>query len=85
MPLCSITEDSDAVVIIVSEETGSISYCHEGVLYRDVGLDKLNAFLESTLVELEKKPEGTVSQWLGRFKASLQELPGRINTKLEEE
>ena len=80
-----ITEDSDAVVIIVSEETGSISYCHEGALHRDVGLDKLNAFLESTLVEPEKKPEGTVSQWLGRFKASLQELPGRINTKPEEE
>ncbi len=80
-----ITEDSDAVVIIVSEETGSISYCHEGALYRDVGLDKLNAFLELTLVEPEKKPEGTVSQWLGRLKASLQELPGRINTKLDEE
>ena len=80
-----ITEDSDAVVIIVSEETGSISYCHEGVLHRGVGLNKLNAFLESTLVELDKKPEGTVSQWLGRFKASLQELPGRINTKPEEE
>ena len=80
-----ITEDSDAVVIIVSEETGTISYCHDGALHRDVGLDKLNAFLESTLVELDKKPEGTVSQWLGRFKASLQELPGRINTKPEEE
>ena len=73
------------MVIIVSEETGSISYCHEGALHRNVGLDKLNTFLESTLVEQEKKPEGTVSQWLGRFKASVQELPGRINTKLDEE
>ena len=79
-----ITEDSDALVIIVSEETGSVSYCHEGALHRDVGLDKLNEFLESTLVIPEKKPEGTVGQWLSRLKASLQELPGRINTKLEE-
>lgn len=79
-----ITEDSDALVIIVSEETGSVSYCHEGALHRDVGLDKLSEFLESTLVIPEKKPEGTVGQWLSRLKASLQELPGRINTKLEE-
>ena len=79
-----ITEDSDALVIIVSEETGSVSYCHEGALHRDVGLDKLNEFLESTLVIPEKKPESTVGQWLSRLKASLQELPGRINTKLEE-
>ena len=79
-----ITEDSDALVIIVSEETGSVSYCHEGALHRDVGLDKLNEFLESTLVIPEKKPEGTVSQWLSRLRASLQELPGRINTKIEE-
>ena len=45
-----ITEDSDALVIIVSEETGSVSYCHEGALHRDVGLDKLNELDKPTEV-----------------------------------
>lgn len=80
-----ITEDSDAVVIIVSEETGGISYCHEGTLHRDVGLDRLNKFMESILIEPEKKPEGTIGHWLVRFKASLQELPARFNEKFGEE
>jgi len=35
------TEDSDAVVIIVSEETGQISYAYNGRLYRDIGVAEL--------------------------------------------
>jgi diadenylate cyclase len=39
------TEDSDAVVIIVSEETGQISYAFNGRLYRDVGVQELEKAL----------------------------------------
>jgi diadenylate cyclase len=39
------TEDSDAVVIIVSEETGQISYAFNGRLYRDVGNQELEKAL----------------------------------------
>jgi len=42
------TEDSDAVVVIVSEETGQISYAHDGKLYRDVE----PAELQKALAEL---------------------------------
>jgi diadenylate cyclase len=40
------TEDSDAVVIIVSEETGQISYAHDGHLYRDVTTQELAKILK---------------------------------------
>jgi diadenylate cyclase len=45
------TEDTDAVVVIVSEETGQISYAFDGRLYRDVGV-----------VELEKALSGIFEQ-----------------------
>jgi diadenylate cyclase len=41
------TEDTDAMVIIVSEETGQISYAYNGKLVRDVGASDLDkAFSE---------------------------------------
>jgi uncharacterized protein (TIGR00159 family) len=46
-----ITEKSDAVAIIVSEERGEISYCIEGSLTRDVSPSQLNEFLEKTFNE----------------------------------
>ncbi len=39
------TEDADAVVIIVSEETGQISYAFNGRLFRDVGVQELEKAL----------------------------------------
>ncbi len=40
-----VTEDSDAIVVIVSEETGQISYAFNGRLYRDVGVQELEKAL----------------------------------------
>jgi diadenylate cyclase len=40
-----VTEDSDAIVVIVSEETGQISYAFNGRLYRDVGAQELEKAL----------------------------------------
>jgi diadenylate cyclase len=40
-----VTEDSDALVIIVSEETGQISYAMEGNLHRDINPQELNKLL----------------------------------------
>lgn len=37
-----ITEDSDAIAIVVSEETRQISLAHGGRLYRNIPLDKLS-------------------------------------------
>ena len=40
-----IAEKSDALAIVVSEETGAISVANEGVLYSDVSTDKLEVML----------------------------------------
>jgi len=45
-----LTEETDAVVIVVSEETGQISYAHKGVLTRNVSVGELRAFLTQLLV-----------------------------------
>jgi len=46
-----ITEESDAVCLVVSEETGAISVAYRGILKRD--LEKLN--LKETLLSILKK------------------------------
>jgi len=45
-----ISEESDAVTIVVSEETGTISITHRGVLHRDLTSDDLAELLEKLLV-----------------------------------
>ena len=41
-----ITEQTDCVAIVVSEQTGQISYCMEGNVTRNVKPEELKAFLE---------------------------------------
>lgn len=45
-----LSEETDAVVVVVSEETGGISYAYKGQLVRGVTLEELRAFLTSVLV-----------------------------------
>src|SRR6185436_19706371 len=45
-----LSEETDAIVIVVSEETGYISYAYNGQLVRHVSTEELRAFLSSVLV-----------------------------------
>lgn len=45
-----LAEETDAAIVVVSEETGAISYAHKGQLVRAVTLEELRAFLTSVLV-----------------------------------
>jgi diadenylate cyclase len=45
-----LSEDTDAVVIVVSEETGSISYACKGVLKRGLTIEELRSFLTSIFI-----------------------------------
>jgi diadenylate cyclase len=45
-----LTEDSDAIVIVVSEETGEISVAHGGHLLQGLDAEGLGAFLATTLM-----------------------------------
>jgi diadenylate cyclase len=49
-----LSEETDSVVVVVSEETGSISYAHRGQLVRPVTIEELRAFLTSMLVRREE-------------------------------
>jgi diadenylate cyclase len=46
-----LTEETDAIVVAVSEETGLISYAYKGQLVRGVSQEELRAFLTSVLVK----------------------------------
>src|SRR6185295_1488612 len=45
-----LSEETDAIVVAVSEENGAISYAYKGTLVRNVSLEELRAFLTSMLV-----------------------------------
>lgn len=48
-----ITEESDALAIVVSEETGAISIATEGILHRDLKIDELKERINDLLFEEE--------------------------------
>ena len=49
-----ISEDSDAVIVVVSEETGTISIALRGSLHRDLDADSLRSMLVKLLVERDE-------------------------------
>ncbi len=76
-----LSEESDAIIVAVSEETGAISYAYKGELKKGVALEELRAFLSSLLVRHEK-PHGLFRQLLLRARHSAQAVSGGINEKL---
>ncbi len=57
-----LSEETDAVVVVVSEETGMISHAYKGQLVRGVTPEELRAFLTSVIVQ-PAKTHGVV-EWL---------------------
>jgi diadenylate cyclase len=49
-----LSEETDAIIIVVSEETGYVSYAYNGQLVRHVSTEELRAFLSSVLVRPAK-------------------------------
>jgi diadenylate cyclase len=49
-----LSEETDAVVVLVSEETGAISYCYRGQLVKGITSEALRAFLTSVFVHRGK-------------------------------
>jgi diadenylate cyclase len=65
-----LSEETDALIVVVSEETGAISYAYKGQLTRGVTLENLRAFLSSILVTSDRPRN--LADWLRAMKASLQ-------------
>jgi diadenylate cyclase len=57
-----LSEETDAIVVVVSEETGAISVAYRGQLTRGLTLEELRAFLSNLLVKA--KP----TRWLARVR-----------------
>ncbi len=66
-----LSEETDAVVVVVSEETRSISHAFKGQLVRGVSLEQLRAFL--TLVLVQRDRPGSRG-WLRAFSRELTRL-----------
>ncbi|HOB99558.1 MAG TPA: diadenylate cyclase CdaA [Verrucomicrobiota bacterium] len=57
-----LSEETDAVVVVVSEETGAVSYAYRGQLVRGVTFEELRSFLTSVLVRVPRSR--TVGEWM---------------------
>jgi diadenylate cyclase len=57
-----LSEETDGVIVVVSEETGMISHAYKGQLVRGVTLEELRSFLTSVLLQ-PAKSQGAVG-WL---------------------
>ena len=70
-----LSEETDAVIVVVSEETGTISYAYKGQLVRGLTLEELRAFLSSVLVTPARS-----RNWLGwiRFRTQHRAEPGPV-------
>ncbi|CAA9544595.1 MAG: Diadenylate cyclase spyDAC; Bacterial checkpoint controller DisA with nucleotide-binding domain [uncultured Thermomicrobiales bacterium] len=55
-----VTEESDALAVVVSEETGQIAVAHNGRLIRNLDQDRLRRVLRS-LLRLDRAPTRTAS------------------------
>ena len=65
-----MSENSDAIVIVVSEETGQISVAMNGVLTRDDTRDKLQNLLEQEIFEVIPDPIIPTRKWAARSEKS---------------
>src|SRR5215470_6416315 len=71
-----LSEETDAVVVVVSEETGAISYAYKGQLVRGVTSEELRAFLTSVFVTPAARSRAW-ARWF-RFRAREQAKPSPV-------
>ncbi|RDW14984.1 diadenylate cyclase CdaA [Oceanobacillus chungangensis] len=60
-----ISEVTDALTIVVSEETGAISCTKNGELHRDIDEERLRQMLIAHLILFEKNPKRRTWKWRG--------------------
>lgn len=75
-----LSEETDAVIVVVSEENGKVSHAYKGQLVRGVTLEALRAFLTSVLVQ-PAKSRG-ISEWLrSRFGERYKPAPPVVSNR----
>lgn len=76
-----LSEETDAIVVIISEETGSIAYTYKGQLVRGISLEQLRAFLTSVLVS--KSKSRNIFEWIRSWGANRASAGSVAATKTE--
>jgi diadenylate cyclase len=77
-----LSEETDAVIVVVSEETGMISHAYKGQLVRGVSVEELRAFL--TLIILRPAKTHRLLKWLrGRIGEQNRPIGPAVITKRE--
>ncbi|EPR28695.1 putative membrane spanning protein [Geobacillus sp. WSUCF1] len=61
-----ISEVTDSVTVVVSEETGAVSLTKNGELYRDLTIDEFRELLTGELAPATKAPASSRWQWRGK-------------------
>ena len=78
-----LSEETDAIVVVVSEETGAISYAYKSQLVRGISLEQLRAFLTSVLVSRSKSRN--IFEWIRVWNAHRVPSGSAVVTKTESE
>jgi diadenylate cyclase len=60
-----LSEETDAVIVVVSEENGMISHAYKGQLVRGITIEELRSFLTSVLLQPDK-PHSPI-EWVRRM------------------
>jgi diadenylate cyclase len=76
-----LSEETDAVVVVVSEENGMISHAYKGQLVRGVTAEELRSFLTSVLLKPDK-PHGAI-EWIRQRFGERQRSGPAVVTKHE--
>ena len=77
-----LSEETDAAIVVVSEETGMVSYAYKGQLVRGVTLEELRAFLTSVILRPSKS--NPLARWLrARLNESRHSVGPAVITKRE--
>ena len=63
-----ISQSSDALAIVVSEETGGISTTHNGIFKHDLTLDEFETELRKVFLSEQDKPAGLKKRFIGGWK-----------------
>ena len=76
-----LSEETDAPIVVVSEESGAISYAYKGQLVRGVTVEELRSFLTSVIVHAARNRG--IGDWLRSLQSNAQKSGPAVITRNE--
>jgi len=63
-----ITQHTDALSIVISEESGKVSIAREGIMTRGIRVDRFRGVLRSLFTPVETEKKNVLKRWIGAWK-----------------